>query len=1483
METSTILKEQESIAKTIERLRTNFKKDGPSKWKAPYLENKVKELNSYWRQFVTNNATLTSQLPGSHPYILHNLYQETKTVYEDFMQKIKNCPEFEKDSNSESDDTPPTDAGLLRPSKLSSTTESVTVTSESSSDVIFIPTTTTPVVTQAVYTGTIPRQYDKVATTSNNAVTTTISRWNQPITTTEHPLNTTTPTWNPSSTTTGVNNFPNNPPFLGNFNTWPSWASYGVQPVTSIYNPGQYLPPYGQYGGQQGHLPAWQKTHLPKLPPVQIPKFNGIYKDWYKFYDVFKSVIHDNYNLGNVTKFQYLLSYLEGEAATLVSTLRLSDTNYIAALEILEERYKNPRRIITSYLDIVVDHKKLEHRVAEDLSSLHGAIRECLTGLANMGYKTNEWDAIIVHIAMKKLDNETQRLFDESLDSAKIMPTLKVLLEFLMKRHHNLLNFNKGKKSAKPEAATSSTNKKTFHSTVQSCGMCKEQHSITKCDKFKALSTFNRKKTADKLSLCLNCLMHKRTEKCFSKKTCYECQKPHHTLLHFKKEAEENEQSNNTNETASDTDTSNDEEVKSLAIRKEHTVMLATALVKVKSTSGRTELLRALVDPGSQASFITEDAAQSLQLRKNRINTTISGIGKTTAGSSRYKVQLIMGPRFPSSFAMEISAFVLPKITNSLPEKAIQLQSEDNHDNKILADPTYMTPGPIDLLLGADVYTYIVENDLRKVKDGQLTMQNTKLGWTLIGKTSTTPDSPRVISMISVIKWDQPLDQPWDINDDTPKKATAVTAEQRATTDRNALEFRPPARPHFGGFSKIDVKSHSDPDGIIQVATGKFRGYKKDRPVHKLCQFSTNVHDQDSDLSTRNKDLPSGSETEKANSTDAPANIKMSKRLRRKKTSSMVSNLKKITKVAPCRWTTSILHAVLMIFMLFSTILATSNNPDKPNIEVFIPEPGLYIEKMGIARLQRGNLQVEITYTTAESQRDQELINAIWDKMSLACKTASEAVSDADTTCTHNINHLQHKRDYLLEEINRISEKQGVRKKRGLLGQAVTYLFGVNDQVYASIDQLKERQEDTQKLIKQQSLMLSTKVDLSNTIIENKLRKFDEKIMQINEAIGEMANWYVGIDHNRVRIDILTTYINAADCYEELDRKLTNIQLAKDGKLDLHSLVTGRTLQDTIQRTLRHIGPDFDIPRRQREPSDYIFRDSELVIFGKYPILEKDEFHLIHITPIPIAVENGTFIVSEIEADTMGIDFNKQIYFTLEDGHNQCSPIGSGEYYCTLSLLHNMDQNPNCVIDEIYHRHPKTKCEMIAVRLEGTLWKRLAMENTWLFIASQPTSVAVICMGHREEKLLKNAGILRIKEGCVIKTKRQTLHSTIEHHMKASATYIKPLEFAVVESSGLRKIAIIDPKPIINGQNLFHQAKNVEVPEPPTYGEIITHPAVSSGSVLLIIGLLCWISRKQWKRLWSKCHKPKETLAEKFGKLRISQPAHTAPGQDVHT
>lgn len=75
------------------------------------------------------------------------------------------------------------------------------------------------------------------------------------------------------------------------------------------------------------------------------------------------------------------------------------------------------------------------------------------------------------------------------------------------------------------------------------------------------------------------------------------------------------------------------------------TVLLATAVVPCFTKNGNTIPLRALIDPGSQASFITERAAQLLQLKKQRTNTTITGIGNTEAGTSTSLVNLTMSTK----------------------------------------------------------------------------------------------------------------------------------------------------------------------------------------------------------------------------------------------------------------------------------------------------------------------------------------------------------------------------------------------------------------------------------------------------------------------------------------------------------------------------------------------------------------------------------------------------------------------------------------------------------------------------------------------------------------------------------------------------------------------------------------------------------------------------------------------------------------------
>lgn len=97
-------------------------------------------------------------------------------------------------------------------------------------------------------------------------------------------------------------------------------------------------------------------------------------------------------------------------------------------------------------------------------------------------------------------------------------------------------------------------------------------------------------------------------------------------------------------------------------------MLLATALVKVRNIFGQHETLRALIDPGSQDSFITADAAQALSLTKTHANVRVSGIGGTSAGRIVSKVELNLQSHFPSNQQFQTTALVLQKLTAQLPE-----------------------------------------------------------------------------------------------------------------------------------------------------------------------------------------------------------------------------------------------------------------------------------------------------------------------------------------------------------------------------------------------------------------------------------------------------------------------------------------------------------------------------------------------------------------------------------------------------------------------------------------------------------------------------------------------------------------------------------------------------------------------------------------------------------------------------------------------
>ena len=81
------------------------------------------------------------------------------------------------------------------------------------------------------------------------------------------------------------------------------------------------------------------KSRTVKLPYLQLQKFGGNPTDWEAFGDSFSSAIHNSEDLDNVQKFNYLKSYLYGNAARALDGLVSMRENCAEAVEMLCDRF----------------------------------------------------------------------------------------------------------------------------------------------------------------------------------------------------------------------------------------------------------------------------------------------------------------------------------------------------------------------------------------------------------------------------------------------------------------------------------------------------------------------------------------------------------------------------------------------------------------------------------------------------------------------------------------------------------------------------------------------------------------------------------------------------------------------------------------------------------------------------------------------------------------------------------------------------------------------------------------------------------------------------------------------------------------------------------------------------------------------------------------------------------------------------------------
>ncbi|XP_051864238.1 uncharacterized protein LOC127566254 [Drosophila albomicans] len=479
-----------------------------------------------------------------------------------------------------------------------------------------------------------------------------------------------------------------------------------------------------------------------RLPPCDTEVFGGDYTRWPTFRDLFTALYIQNPRLSEVEKLFYLNSKTSGEAHAIVSKSPLTNEGFQSAWSSLTERFENKRLLVNSQLRILFNLPTIGQESGSSIQELQSTIQGCLTALEHSKIDTENWDCILVFLCSSRLPKLTLSLWEQSIQSKSEIPTWVDMNAFLLERHRTLEAIAEVSSStnaptvprASPKKAPVSRQVNSFMTIkTQTCNFCsRENHPIRLCPRFLQMGVNERVNHIKQQKLCLNCFARGHVQAdCTSAHNCLTCKGRHHTLLH-----RVNPTPTVTNPTPNIQSTpSQSANVQSFLAVNTQGVLLSTAVVHI-CHHGVRHTARALIDSGSEATFISERLFKRLRMPYTSVQAHVSGLTQVVAAQPEKHCQFLIGSPLRPDLQIEASAFVLPQLAGKLPSCAVPQTILDNLPSIPLADPKFYESSQIDVFLGADILPSVLLGGSRPNVCGTLIGQETIFGWILTGPLS---------------------------------------------------------------------------------------------------------------------------------------------------------------------------------------------------------------------------------------------------------------------------------------------------------------------------------------------------------------------------------------------------------------------------------------------------------------------------------------------------------------------------------------------------------------------------------------------------------------------------------------------------------------------------------------------------------------------------------------------------------------------------
>ncbi|XP_029157331.1 uncharacterized protein LOC114929816 [Nylanderia fulva] len=530
--------------------------------------------------------------------------------------------------------------------------------------------------------------------------------------------------------------------------------------------------------------PATDVASRSSLPRIKVPQFSGTYADWPSFRDLFLSIVGNNGSISKIERLHHLRSSVTGEAEKLIRSLPVIGDNYDRAWAILSKHYENKRELIRSNFAAFVNVSKMKGDTADELSRIHNVVTTVVNAQESIGRPIDTHGMDLFNYLVTELFDSTTRLeWESSTSGSTEPPSHETLLDFIGRR---ILTLNaarpKGVTKVSGDTTRSARSHVTKHGPITpQCALCREKHALMACRDFKAKSSAERRAFVETHKLCYNCLGNHFISRCQSKKACLTCNARHHTMLHGA----------STTPSSSEVNTPATASVSTLATTLAAThqnedrkaVLLATARVHIADRHGFPHSVRALLDQGSELSIVSETVAQRLRLPRAHTGLSISGVGGARPGPIRGKITLKVTSDVTNA-ELSVVAYILPRLVMTQGPTSKTDKRWPHIQGLQLADPNFQDDDPAELLLGAEVCSFIIEEGVRKGGPEMPIAQKTILGWILSGGSdaAATEDHRRTLRITADYDLADLVRRFWE-QEQEPTAVTSLTPDEQGSEE----------------------------------------------------------------------------------------------------------------------------------------------------------------------------------------------------------------------------------------------------------------------------------------------------------------------------------------------------------------------------------------------------------------------------------------------------------------------------------------------------------------------------------------------------------------------------------------------------------------------------------------------------------------------------------------------------------------------------